>query len=384
MSQFLSPHARQVSQCVDTPERVNFLVSNCGVNGARGKNVLGRGGFGIVLKATYRGTRVAVKVVDLHHQHCRESLENEGNILGWKHSNIIQILKITSGEHHGLVIMERVSGDNLQSILNTVCIGRRSALEILCQVASGLIYCHCRGIIHGDLKPQNILITITDDKNGFLVKLCDFGSSFAINEHTKGNECRGTIRYMAPEALKAGSLSPKIDIYSFGVTMWQIKCRKVPYEEIHNNHTIAYRVVREGLRPDICQEISRRIPKIFLNSGSLKTDYSVSPRKIKSESLNINTENSQENLSRSLNALLKEAKIENHVKSPVLKKKIPWRKILTSKKWIENEELASNYRDLFTICWHEDPKCRPEASELLSQLQKFASKTTDNVFTLYP
>uniref|UniRef100_A0A1B0GMT1 non-specific serine/threonine protein kinase n=1 Tax=Phlebotomus papatasi TaxID=29031 RepID=A0A1B0GMT1_PHLPP len=319
--------------------------------------------------------RVAVKVVNLRHEHCRVSLDNEGHILGWKHPNIIRIFKIVSDTNHGLVIMERIPGDNLQSILNTLNLGIRHALEILSQVASGLNYCHFRGVIHGDIKPQNILITLSHEKEGYLAKLCDFGSSSIENENP--SDCRGTIRYMAPEALRKAPLTPKADIFSFGVTMWQIENHKVPYEEIFGNDIIVYRVVREGLRPDTCQEIdSPKIPKILLDGDSLekrsfRSQRSISPREIKSETtVNINAGNSAERESgkpsRSLNALLKEARIENHEEISEMRKKIHWKNIFKPSKWPKNE----NYCNLFQSCWHEDPNLRPGASQLLNQLHK--------------
>lgn len=270
--------------------------------------------------------------------------------------------------------MERIHGDNLQSILNTLHLGICYALEILSQVTSGLNYCHLRGVIHGDIKPQNILVTLSNEKEGYLAKLCDFGSSSIANENP--SDCRGTIRYMAPEALRRAPLTPKADIFSFGVTMWQIENHKLPYEEIYGNDVIIYRVVREGLRPDTCREInSPKVPRILLDGDSLeirsfRSQRSISPREIKSETMNRNAENSaeggSEKPSRSLNALLKEARIENHEEISEMRKKIHWKKIFKSTNWPKNE----TYCTLFQSCWHEDPNLRPGASQLLSQLHK--------------
>ncbi|GAB0091720.1 Mos [Sergentomyia squamirostris] len=365
---FLSPNVHKANgdQCVDTPDRLNFLQKNCSDAGAKKVNILGRGAYGIVLKATYRGHRVAVKVVQLLRRHCIRSLMSEGNILDWKHPNIILIHKIVTDTSHGLVIMERITGDNLQVILNSVKMGSSSAVEILMQMVSALAFCHQQGIIHGDVKPLNILINL-EGKGKFVAKLGDFGSSINLNRSSQNIDYQGTIRYMSPEALQAAPPTVKIDIFSLGITMWQMESRKIPYSELSSNEIIAYRVIREGLRPDAVPE-NPQIPRILLDEKSLSGTIpsAISSRRIHSESLLMkNLGNFEgENLPRSLNILLKEAQIENH--QEVTLRKIPWKRIFKEDKWIESEK----YRKLYKQCWHEDPSQRPETTTLLQDLQK--------------
>ncbi|XP_055689000.1 proto-oncogene serine/threonine-protein kinase mos-like [Lutzomyia longipalpis] len=382
MNELKPPHVGRSSQCVDTPERINFLSSNC-TAAPRRIDVLGRGGFGIVLKATYKGKCVAVKVVQMKHEYCCRSLEKEKNILCAKHPNIIRIFKVVTDTTHGLVIMERISGENLHVILNVIHLSTVHGIEILSQVASGLIYCHRQGVTHGDLKPQNIMITLMENNRRYVAKLCDFGCSSRVEENPKREMCRGTIRYMAPEALNGAPLTPKVDIFAFGVIMWQIMSRKIPYEDIHSNEIIAYRVVHDGLRPDVCQGEFLKIPEILLNGETFgrSSRCSISPRRIKSDTLlGGNAENSPKEpkgkFPRSLSALLKEAKIENHEEFPQTAKKIVWKKIFKNQKWTEDEEIATKYCSLFRICWHEQPSIRPEANQLLEELRDLARIAT--------
>lgn len=104
----------------DTPNRERFLRDEFSQRNSASYTVLGRGSYGVVIKAAYKGQHVAVKIVEKHRKYrCRyDSLRNEANVLNLKHENIVRVLKIISGARYGLVIMERFDGYCLQSVLN--------------------------------------------------------------------------------------------------------------------------------------------------------------------------------------------------------------------------------------------------------------------------
>lgn len=104
----------------DTPNRERFLRDDFPQRNRANYTVLGRGSYGVVIKAAYKGQHVAVKIVEKHRKYrCRyDSLRNEANVLGLKHENVVRVLKIISGARYGLVIMERFDGYCLQSVLN--------------------------------------------------------------------------------------------------------------------------------------------------------------------------------------------------------------------------------------------------------------------------
>uniref|UniRef100_A0A182P3M9 non-specific serine/threonine protein kinase n=1 Tax=Anopheles epiroticus TaxID=199890 RepID=A0A182P3M9_9DIPT len=255
----------------DTPNRDRFLRDDFRTK-RESYAILGRGSYGVVIKASYRGRPVAVKILEKrsHRHRCRyDSLLNEANALNLRHDNIITVLKIIAGAQYGLVLMERFDGYCLQRIIghqrnNPIAVQHK--LLILCDIISGLCFCHRHNIVHLDVKPQNVIVTVNavpaPDASGaqlrqYLCKLCDFGSSMMLDP-LQCNETlvnRGTIRYMAPELLRgqnltAGGFTERADIYSFGVTMWQLDEGRFPYEEITCNEVIAYNVVKKGLRPD--------------------------------------------------------------------------------------------------------------------------------------
>ncbi|XP_055532021.1 proto-oncogene serine/threonine-protein kinase mos [Wyeomyia smithii] len=249
----------------DTPNRDRFLREE--FPNRQCYTVLGRGSYGVVIKAQYKGKPVAVKIVEKQRKHrCRyDSLRNESNMLNRKHGNIVRVLKIISGAQYGLVIMERFDGHCLQNILNqNYVITIYHQLMMVCDIINGLCFCHRHHIVHLDVKPQNVIVCLLKagcQSGGsqcthvrkYTCKLCDFGSSIVLNEFNLNEKSshRGTIRYMAPELLRGmGNISEAADVYSLGITMWQLIERRDPYDSISSNEAVAYNVVKKKLRPD--------------------------------------------------------------------------------------------------------------------------------------
>ncbi|XP_017491687.1 PREDICTED: serine/threonine-protein kinase nekl-2-like, partial [Rhagoletis zephyria] len=138
--------------------------------------------------------------------------------------------------------------------------------SITLDILSALSYCHKRNLLHLDVKPQNVLVSLVGidpklryetqpnffSRQQYVCKLCDFGASLKIDTPKpapKGN-ARGTMRYMSPEALCEEPLTPAADIYSLGITMWQMQQCRLPYHWIACNEVVAYQVVKNKLRPD--------------------------------------------------------------------------------------------------------------------------------------
>lgn len=159
--------------------------------------------------------------------------------------------------------MEHLNARNLLYTIDKTSLPLIHRIQITRDVANGLNYCHTKGVVHGDIKPQNILLTF--DKCSYVCKLCDFGSSSAVNEPNVNS--LGTIRYMSPEVIRNEPITPSSDIFALGVTMWQMKTAKNPYYWIDCNHSVAYKVVKDNIRPDTGPELVYfdqllQIPKI--------------------------------------------------------------------------------------------------------------------------
>lgn len=119
-------------------------------------------------------------------------------------------------------------------------------------MARGISYIHRNRIVHLDLKPSNIVITPQDT-----CKLVDFGCCRSLDEvrsdpqsPERRSELTGTFAYRAPELLRGLDPTAKADIYSFGIVLWQLLTRDVPYA-MESQHVVIFRVVAQGLRPQV-------------------------------------------------------------------------------------------------------------------------------------
>ncbi|KAL8578165.1 hypothetical protein ACOMHN_051720 [Nucella lapillus] len=271
-----SPHARYIgspiSRLSGTPVRCGRVHRDQIILG----NLLGTGGFGSVYVASIRGRTVAVKI---YHKHCanpralRQSYNNEllAYRTGLKHANVVNILGATSlhgFEEGAWIIMDYVGPCNLQSLLNDhhQHLDFATRLSLVLQMARGLYYLHSINIVHLDLKPANCLVT-TDLRS---LRLADFGCCHQIvtaagerggrretmeeerlltpEQAAWRNDLAGTLAYRAPELLKGHKPSLRSDVYSLGITLWQMRTRQGPYEGVPA-HTMVYQVVSKDLRP---------------------------------------------------------------------------------------------------------------------------------------
>lgn len=241
-----------------TPKRNELLKDGPQESMSNRCHILGRGSYGTVFRAIYREHSVALKVIK---NKVISTMHNEAHVLNWKHKNIVRLIKLESTSEFGLLIMERPNGLCLQRVLDTLPLPLVHRVLITLDVLAALRYCHCQNILHLDVKPPNILIAlgIQDNSIGkqsqynrsYMCKLCDFGSSINLNESCGcQSNANGTLRYMSPEALRSAPLCSASDIYSLGITMWQLQARRLPFYTLTCNETIAYQVVKHNLRPD--------------------------------------------------------------------------------------------------------------------------------------
>ena len=206
--------------------------------GCRLEAVAGRGGMGVVFRATQLALQrsVALKAIapelaadpDFRERFQRESLL----VASIDHPNVIPIYE--AGELDGTLylIMRWVDGTDLRTLLTTsgrVSPGR--AIELVRPVASALAATHRRGLVHRDIKPANILIARGDEEDDDHVYLTDFG----IARRTDGESVTrtgvfvGTVDYTAPERFEGGKGDAASDIYSLGCVLFEALTGHVPY-----------------------------------------------------------------------------------------------------------------------------------------------------------
>ncbi|XP_034717814.1 proto-oncogene serine/threonine-protein kinase mos [Etheostoma cragini] len=225
---------------------------------------VGSGGFGSVYKAEYLGDTVALKRVKKCTKNklaSRQSFWAELNAAHLRHSNIVRVIAATTcvpvdfGDESsiGTVLMEFVGNRNLQQIIYgcTEPLGEDRWLRYSADILRGLHFLHSHSVVHLDIKPANVLVSCED-----VCKICDFGCSVKLDHGCEESAISpqvshvgGTYTHRAPELLKGDGLSPKSDIFSFGITLWQLITREQPYTG--DRQHVLYAVVAHNLRPSV-------------------------------------------------------------------------------------------------------------------------------------
>ena len=143
------------------------------------------------------------------------------------HPNIIRIYEIFKDTKYFYLVTEFCEGGDILSVIQkSPKFSERMAAKIIKQVVNAVLYCHVNGIVHRDVKAENILF-VADDINS-TVKLIDFGISVKFKKDTMLKEKTGTILYIAPEVID-GEYNEKCDIWSLGVLMYIILCGNPPF-----------------------------------------------------------------------------------------------------------------------------------------------------------
>ncbi|RJP17800.1 MAG: serine/threonine protein kinase [Candidatus Abyssobacteria bacterium SURF_5] len=198
---------------------------------------IGRGGMGIVYKALdeKKDQLVAIKVLPpdfLADRRKAQYLDHEFKIaLELNHPNIIRFYRLIKAQvpgkkvKQGFLIMELVDGWNMRRHIQEQDLTTFQAVDLIITVCNGLEYIHQHNIVHGDMKPENILIS----RSG-AIKIADFGLSQADSFfRLSRDKLRGTKRYMAPEQLTRKKVDVRTDIYSLGVSCYELFAGQSPY-----------------------------------------------------------------------------------------------------------------------------------------------------------
>jgi TolB-like protein/Tfp pilus assembly protein PilF/tRNA A-37 threonylcarbamoyl transferase component Bud32 len=229
---------------------------------------LGKGGMGKVYKVfdTKIKEKIALKLIKPEIASDHETIERFSNELKLarkiRHGNICQMFDLGEAEGAHFITMEYVSGDDLKSMLRMM--GQLSpgqAISIAKQVCGGLEEAHKLGVIHRDLKPQNIMI----DREGN-IRIMDFGIARSLREKgiTGPSVIIGTPEYMSPEQADAKEVGQRSDIYSLGVILFEMVTGRVPFEgetalSIAMKHKGEMPKSPKQLNPDIPDDLSRLI-----------------------------------------------------------------------------------------------------------------------------
>ncbi|OJJ18606.1 hypothetical protein BKI52_23630 [marine bacterium AO1-C] len=199
---------------------------------------IGEGGMGSVYLASHLQMRRKAAIKALHpnlvnNAQIRERFRNEAEAMAsLKHPNIIDLYDFLETNQGLFLIMEYVDGNQLDDYIRSVTgpLSEERAVELFSKALDGFAYAHDRGIIHRDIKPSNLMIGSEGQ-----VKILDFGIAKILNGANKGltrtGSKMGTVLYMSPEQVKGQSVDRRSDIYSMGVTLFQILTGRPPYDE---------------------------------------------------------------------------------------------------------------------------------------------------------
>lgn len=189
---------------------------------------LGSGAQGAVFLGKLNGEEVAVKKV-------RDVNETDiKNLRRLNHPNVITFKGVCTQAPCYCIIMEYCPYGQLYEVLRDGKeIPPALILDWAKQIASGMHYLHSHKIIHRDLKSPNVLVAKND-----VVKISDFGTSRTWNEKSTKMSFAGTVAWMAPEVIRNEPCSEKVDIWSFGVVVWELLSSEIPYKDVDSSAII--------------------------------------------------------------------------------------------------------------------------------------------------
>lgn len=193
---------------------------------------IGSGGMSVVYKAKCHtlDRLVAIKVL-------KEEFASDENFVSkfkmeaqaaarLSHPNIVNVYDVVDEGNLHYIVMELIEGITLKSYIEKKgFLENKEAIGIAIQVAQGIAAAHEQHIIHRDIKPQNMIIS--RDGN---VKVADFGIARAVSSQTMNATAVGSVHYISPEQARGGHCDERSDIYSFGITMYEMVTGRVPFE----------------------------------------------------------------------------------------------------------------------------------------------------------
>lgn len=224
---------------------------------------IGSGGMANVYKAIDEQTNTIVALKVLKEEHIGDAdflrrFEQEAKaVLSLSHPNIVRSFDVGKDGDINYIVFEYIEGCTLKEIIKEDgTLSPKETVSIASQILDALEYAHNRGIIHRDVKPQNVLIT----KNGTAM-LSDFGIARDASSTTRtfaGTNVIGSVHYLSPEQARGDQVGPASDIYSCGIMLYEMLTGEVPFGG-ENSVAIALKHLQENIKPPF--SVNSRIPR---------------------------------------------------------------------------------------------------------------------------
>ena len=233
------------------------------------EQVVGTGGMSSVYRAYDRQLERTVAVKVLHErlgaddEHVSRFRHEAQAVARMSHPNVVTVLDRGVDDGRQYIVFEYVDGENLRQLLDrTGPLPPRRATEIAIAVADGLAFAHAHGIVHRDVKPQNVLL----GRDGS-VKVTDFGIARSADSGlTQTGTVLGTSSYLSPEQASGRQVTEAADVYSLGVVLYELLDGEVPFPG-GNQVVVALRQATEappalrGVPPRLAAAVSRALAK---------------------------------------------------------------------------------------------------------------------------
>jgi len=228
------------------------------------QQVIGKGGMAYVFKARCHllNRYVAIKMLreDMAHDELfRENFKKEAQAVAMlSHPNIVSIYDVSRSPETDYIVMELIEGVTLKIYMKTKgVLGHKESVHFATQIAKALSHAHSKGIVHRDIKPQNIMIAMDG-----AVKVADFGIAHLENANAPEENAVGSVHYISPEQAKGQTVDARSDIYSLGVVMYEMLTGKLPFtgedaEAVALQHLSSVPKSPCELDPEIPEELER-------------------------------------------------------------------------------------------------------------------------------